>query len=510
VSADAYNGTNGLKDAVGMDIEYARADHLLAIARFGNEDYEGAVESAAALLKKRPDSPVPYNLLAAVRERQGDVEKALRLYQKALALDSDNATAMYNVARLNWKAGAVAGARERFERVVSQEPESIPVLLALSRIAIAEDRLDDAVSLLRRARAADPEVVNVHLALADVYGRQGRMREALDVAEEAVGFAADDPVVLMALGRAQLAAERPTDALVTLRKLTELSPDSPDAHFEFARACLQADHGTSARLALTKVLELDPQHLGAKVGLGTLALREGNTDKAMELAKEIQNTQPGLAAGHTLQGDLYMAQQKPRDAVGSYEKALKNDPDTKLVLKLVEAHRLAGDARAADDTLNRWLRAHPDDVETRVVRAAAHVKTGNTQAAIKDYETALELQPNHATALNELAWLYYRKGDPRALEMAEHAHSLLPDRPEVLDAYGWLLVENDQVARGMTLLKKALSKAPDDPQIRYHLVGALARDGQRERAREELETLLRSDQDFLDREAARRLLEDLR
>jgi Flp pilus assembly protein TadD len=126
-----------------------------------------------------------------------------------------------------------------------------------------------------------------------------------------------------------------------------------------------------------------------------------------------------------------------------------------------------------------------------------------------EYEQVLESQPGSVLALNNLAWLYFEDGNPRAIELAERAYDRAPERPEIIDTYGWLLVKHGRVEKGLNLLEKAAQRAPDNGDIRYHLAAGLAEAGDKPRARRELTALLESGANFSEKQAAQALLNDL-
>jgi Flp pilus assembly protein TadD len=113
------------------------------------------------------------------------------------------------------------------------------------------------------------------------------------------------------------------------------------------------------------------------------------------------------------------------------------------------------------------------------------------------------------TALNNLAWLYQEEGNKKGVTYAERAHELAPDRPEITDTLGWLLVQNGDTNRGLVLLQEAAVKAPHIPEIRYHMAVALAKVGRREEARKVLDRLLKTDKDFQGVDEARKLRKQL-
>jgi len=88
--------------------------------------------------------------------------------------------------------------------------------------------------------------------------------------------------------------------------------------------------------------------------------------------------------------------------------------------------------------------------------------------------------------LNNLAVLYQKEKDPRALAVAEKAYTLAPEKADYADTLGWILVEQGKSARGLELLEKAARLEPKNPEVRVHLAYALAQTGQTKRAREEI------------------------
>jgi predicted Zn-dependent protease len=84
--------------------------------------------------------------------------------------------------------------------------------------------------------------------------------------------------------------------------------------------------------------------------------------------------------------------------------------------------------------------------------------------------------------MNNLAWLYHEKKDPRALAIAEKAYNEAPQAAAVADTYGWILIQNRNIEKGLEILQKAAEAAPGEPQIQLHFAHALAESGQRDRA----------------------------
>ena len=121
----------------------------------------------------------------------------------------------------------------------------------------------------------------------------------------------------------------------------------------------------------------------------------------------------------------------------------------------------------------------------------------------------LAIHPDDVVVLNNLAWIYFQGNDPRARTMAEHAFRLDTDNPGVLDTYGWILIHQDDVAKGRRLLRQASKQLPEVAEVSYHYAVALHKSGDQHKARKILQSLLASDKPFDGREQARQLLEDI-
>lgn len=85
------------------------------------------------------------------------------------------------------------------------------------------------------------------------------------------------------------------------------------------------------------------------------------------------------------------------------------------------------------------LRTFPESALAFVERGMVHSKLGNTQAAVADYEKAIQLDPNMVVAINNLAWIRatgeaeFRNGQV-ALELATKAWDMTKGRDgSVLD-----------------------------------------------------------------------------
>ena len=191
-----------------------------------------------------------------------------------------------------------------------------------------------------------------------------------------------------------------------------------------------------------------------------------------------------------------MQQKNPALAAKAYEHAFAIAKNQSLMLKLHASLSQAGRGKEANSRLVQWLKDNPTDVPLRMYLAEVYLADGQTRSAIEQYEIILQQNPKYMPAMNNLATAYQQEKNPLALEYAEKAYKIAPDNPAIMDTLGWILVEQDNTGRGLPLLQKAVSLAPEVGEIRYHFAAGLVKSGDNAKARKELEILLSSDRDF--------------
>lgn len=506
---DRAQAIEQLENAVRLDSEMVNADVLLIQNLIRDKQFDKALAAVAALEKKQPKNPTTFNLRGAIYLAKNDVGNARANFEQALKLDATSATAALNLAQLDLLQKNPEAARQRFQSIVEKDKKNVPAMLGLAGVAAATSQESEYVAWLEKAVKAGPSVVRPHVLLANYYLYKNDVQKALALARDAQTANPNNGQILDLLGTAQLAGGEAENATVTYGKLAKLFPKNPVAHYKLATAQAAANNLGGARASLKSALALKPDHLDSEILLGSVELGANRHAEALKVAQQIQKQHPKSAAGFVLQGDILMAQKQFAPALKAYEKASTINNIGLLAVKMHQALSAGGNASEADARIVQWLKDHPGDVNVRVYLAANYTKTRQNQRAIEQYQFVLQADPRNIRALNDLAWLYQQEKDPRALETAERAYQLKPDNPEIMDTLGWILVEQDKTARGTELLQKAAEAAPGSTAIRYHWAAALAKSGDKARARRELADLLTRNKEFPQRQKAQELLGQL-
>ena len=274
------------------------------------------------------------------------------------------------------------------------------------------------------------------------------------------------------------------EALSPLIKLVTRYPESVQPQVLLGEAYLRLGQTKDARRQLEHALEKQPYSVPALALMANVELKTGNYESALNDALQIQKAQPELYIGYELAGDSWMSSKDHTKAETAYAQAWQRNKSAELAIKYSEALTRSGKPEDAVKPLREWLETNPEDARVLQFLGTAYQNAGQDKQAVTAYEKVLAAQPENIVALNNLAWLYSKENNPKALDLAETAYRVNPNDSGIQDTYGWVLVQQGQIDKGRRLLKQALDKLPNVPEVRYHYAVALLKSGEKEKAQQ--------------------------
>lgn len=467
-----------------------RADLALVAASVERKQYDRALKAIERLEAKQPNDPRTHYLRGAVLFDRKDGSAARRSLERALNIDPDYVPAAASLAKLDLVDGRPDSARERFAPILQRDGKNQAALLALAEIEMrAGSDSNTVASLLERAVAANPAAAGPRLALIELHLRNRDAAKAQAVAQQAVEANAGQPEYLDALGRTQLAGGDIQNALTSFSRLADSQPNSPLPLLRLAEAHLLAKDGDRAIVALDKALAIKADYVDAQRLLAELHASRGASERAVTIARNVQQQRPREDAGYLIEGAVRAVGKDWPAATMAYKGGLAKAPSTELAIRLHGVLTASGKVDEAQRHAESWLAAHPRDARFRMFLGDQAIAARKLDLASSHYSRVIELQPSNAVALNNLAWVALQRKDPAALRHAEQANRLVPGNPAFMDTLAMVLLERGDSARAIDLLKQATSRAPQAMDIRVNLVRALARSGDRSAAKREFDVL---------------------
>ncbi len=325
-----------------------------------------------------------YALVADAYKRDGFNVRAIATHKMILRLDSQNESAMRNLAELQADEGLLMEAKSHYQTLVE--------------LYNKQGHKRRASEVFKKLAEIDPQDVKIRYKYAEFLSKQGKpdeaSREYIGIADQFIGQGlVDEAVKILEQGRV-------------------LDTGDPSLKIKLAQAhTLQGSHAQAVRMLeeVRQAHPVDPNVLGR---LGEAYLAAGNMDEAETAFQQLNDAEPGKPDNIVRLADLRIAQSK-------FDAALEQL--TPLVDKQV-ADNEGGNATAF---LKKVLSKEP-----------YHVKT---LLKLAEVQTILKQDSARIAAYDSLCEAYNRSGEmEKAVQVAEQLVELDPENSQHKDRLNFL------------------------------------------------------------------------
>lgn len=496
--------------ALAKDWTSTRADLALISLRLRNGQHKEALQAIDNLQAKRAQDPIPHVLRGRVLALDGDSAAARASFEQALAKAPHHLPALDGLVALDVRAGQVEQARQRLQSAVKAQPDSVRLRVALAEFEGRMGASDATVaSQLKDAIKIDPLDPAPRLALVERLLASGDGVAAEQAAQEGSAALPDNLALLGALGRAQILARQPQRAVSTFKRLAAQQPREPQHQLLLADAYREGNDLASAEAALRKALSLQPDNLFVQRALAVVAMLDKRPQDGVAIARSVQKRLPKEAIGFAIEGEVEAGARNWPAAATAYAAALQRGRSSELAMRLHRSLVEAGRAADADRMAAQWQATEPKDSAFVYYLGSRHLTAKDWPNAEVHFRKVLSLQPRHAAAMNNLAWVMAVQKKPGAALLAEQANAITPDRAPVLDTWAMALEADNQLPKAVDVQRQAVALAPQDPALRLRLARLLIKQGLKSDARAELDTLARLGSSFAEQSDVKELLKSL-
>lgn len=342
---DAVVGAN--RNEVEQHLEMGKK--LLAAGQLADalSHYHAAVDGD-------PENYMTYFRRATVYLAMGKSRSALPDLNKVLELRPDFIAARIQRGNVLLKQGSLQDAQADFLKVVDQDHQNTEALEKSQLIGPLKQNIEHAKVLFQ---AGDYEnVVNILGHVIELCPSYVELRE----------MRADAYVALGELGK----------ATGELRQTVKLTADNTKGYLKLSLLHYQMGEEEDSLLQIRECLKLDPDHKECFE----------HYRKVKKLAKQLADS------------NEYKSSEKYEDCIDKAQSILKTEPEVQhFVLRALSffchCNSKLGHVQEAIKSCNQVLEMEPKNTDALTNRAEAHIFNEDFNAAISDYQTAVDIDP---------------------------------------------------------------------------------------------------------------------
>jgi tetratricopeptide (TPR) repeat protein len=447
---------------------FARAIEVLGLAK----KYDTAIELADLWLKTEPNS-------AKAKQAQSSL--------------------MLMTNRLDELAPQIS-------HLLTQDPAALPLnLLQLNRLLARHADKKAVQKLVDRVVAPYLDMPEAHFTLSQAANNAGDEMRALSEAEKALQLRPDWEAA--ALIRAQLQARhkaetaidglsdfvrrypKANDARLMLARLlisqkrfdeshrqfdllAKEAPDNPEVIYPLAMLALQQGDAAGGRAQLEHLLNTDfPDKNTLHFFIGQIDEETQQLDTALAQYLMVAGGEQFIAA-RTRAALILQKQGKfdvARETISSTQGANAAER-TQLLLAESQLLREVGRNDEAYALLEKNLRKQPENIELLYEAALLAERQGKPEMLEKHLKRLLEIKPEHAHALNALAYSWAERNIrlPEAEKLVARALLAAPEDAFIMDSQGWVFYRQGRLTEALQTLERAYS-LKNDGEIAAHI-----------------------------------------
>jgi tetratricopeptide (TPR) repeat protein len=355
------------------------------------------------------------------------------------------------------------------QQILANAPTDVKAHNLMGIALTASGRLEEANSHFRRALEINPDFYPALKNLAVNELALNRVEEARVHFEEVLRLAPEDQVAHLSLGEIYFGHQLYAAAAQHYLKSGKLLDSDPNVTLRFARSCFESKQGDKA----TEALENLPQeagghaHFQSGVMLAQL-LKYAAAAHQFELARkdypDPYEVGYNLTLAHVRSGNYPAAITTAQGLIAQgHEKA-------ELYNLLSEAYEKNDQTIEAYNALRKATQIDPQDENNYLDLIALGIDHANYPLALGIADIGLRNIPNsYRLLLQRGAVRAFRAQYTEAVEDFEQASRLDPQKDLPYFAMAMALMQTDQMAKGIEILRQRLAASPNDYLILYAL-----------------------------------------
>ncbi|MFO8128450.1 MAG: tetratricopeptide repeat protein [Bacteroidales bacterium] len=270
-------------------------------------------------------------------------------------------------------------------------------------IYIREGKLNSALNDLNRAIKLSPGDPELYMTLSDVYIARGDVRRCREALKKAISLDPGNQSAYLKMAELNLLLREYNNTFKYVGEALDLEAYNPVAYYIKGFAYMETGDTNRAVENFMIAADQDQEYYDAFMQLGTLFSLKKDP-KAIDYYKNAIEAAPDNTEAHYALAMFYQETGALEPATRAYERLLDIDPRNKYALYNLGFINLVyfDDFESAAAYFSQALEIDPEYADAYYNRGYSYELRGLVNEARRDYQKALEVNPNHELSVRGL------------------------------------------------------------------------------------------------------------
>lgn len=394
-----------MTDSENMD--KAKTQFLNGLRLFEIGQYDEAERAFETSLEFVPDRNSTRLNLALVQAKLKKNEKALVQADWIYDHLKSDPSALLQLAAIYFDIGEYDRSLQCIELAETRNLISESLLLCRGNIHKIRKQYQLAIQYYDQALILNTKSADAWINKAIIYLEQSEIENANTAASAALQINPHNAGSLINIGIVRKLQNKTAEAETFFNQAIQSSPRNAKACNNLAVIYYETSRYDEALAYFKTALEIDPDYVEAHSNLGNVHLALGQFSDAEKQYETAIALDPSYVLAISNLGNLYLKQHRYTDALKCFEIGISLEPENaKLHFDLGNLRLEKSQPRLAIASFNEAIRINPEYAQAYANRGSAYDLQISTADAIRDYETALQLDP---AVENVFGALFYAK-----------------------------------------------------------------------------------------------------
>lgn len=485
LSLNDITGLINLESAVAEAPDSVIAQSSLIRAYVASGELEKAKKAAQEWRASAPENSEPVLMLANIAINMGEYRQADSLLSDAQQLSPAEAQLTYTKVRLALAQNDTDSAETLLTQLLDEKPGDVTALAMWYGLRKDMGQTDEVLSYAEQQFERAP-TLTLRLLLARIYMGEDNLEQATVLLSDLKGDK-DKPILFWRLkGQLLISNNDVAGASEHYQQWLEFYPQNESAISGMVLIMDAQGRYEDALVFVEKALSKRPDSrlMILKAYFQTMS---GKTDEAWEIVRSLPDQAQSLSFVRGIRARLLVNDGNPGEAIPHALAAYQERSNSLNAVLVAAAYEFADRPQDAFEFLQAHVEANPEDYRAAMLLAERMIVRDKGKA-VTAYEAILKQRPENFVVLNNLAYLYFEKGEiERAATLAERAVELRPENADAVDTLAQIRVSQGRNDEALQLYKTISGKPIANEEVYLNHVEVLLKTGNTALAKRRLE-----------------------